>query len=520
MKPYDIEKIVLGHVLKWGEEAIRLLSDLTPDKFVYSCDGDLGGIDHQIIWEAMLDLFLNQHRSPTYAVLTSEEHVDKAYHEYLRQLVYLLDSEYIITALDMAELEKLGRIVDKDGLIYGFAIQAKNTATIIETPEYFASYVGSVDEIERWLSDQLGKFRSLATFDHVGYSHVSTGVDKVLENWERQIKGEQLVLLPVGMPTILHHHLFPVGKLAVVHGLSGSGKSTFVHQINLGTAIGLVAKGISGCVAVNSLEMQQEDLIEKFIGCLAHVDTSKFVDGCVNDNEYRELKNWAEFVAQLPIWIDDTNFQTTSALQYRSSGLHVSDAGPVRQLSSDYTELFHDTDGDSEEQRVSKVVREHFRLSRSIGASVIVISQSTADKQGTAKTYVAGPDGTRYSRGILQAADILMEVWNPVAMRQAMREFVVPNGLNDAQPWVIVQKYRKGGKPGYFPLGWVPHTTTFFDTEFDQTEGQEIIFEHMEAALEALGMGARVMPFADSPLSTVKLSSNGNGHQLVSNDFC
>ena len=46
----------------------------------------------------------------------------------------------------------------------------------------------------------------------------------------------------------------PRDQLVVITGLSGSGKSSFVFQVNLGTALGLVRYGLPGCVAINSLD--------------------------------------------------------------------------------------------------------------------------------------------------------------------------------------------------------------------------------------------------------------------------
>lgn len=499
LSPYDIERIVIGLTIRYGKEpATILMPDLTPDKFVFDVDGSFGK-DHLIIWSAICETFLEDRKPPTFLELSSN--LSENYLDYVRQLVQSLEKDYLITTYDPQQTEEYGILVDKQGVLYNFAQISKENGNITTTEDAFTRKVKTVKDIEAWVSQQLERYHNLLKLGTGGYTHISNAVEDTLENWRRMRQGEQLVILPCGIPSLIAHQLFPMGKIAVVHGLSSGGKSAFVHGVNLGTAIGMVANKIKGSVAINSMEMTQTDLVERFIGMLAHVDVSKFMGGKgeITDWEMEQLEKWGEFVAKLPVYIDDTNFLTTSALQYRASGLHASERGPVRQLSTDYGELFYDLEGDSEEQRINHVFRQQFALSRMINASILAISQSTQPQVGSAaKSYIAGPDGTRYSRGILQAADILIEVWNPQQIRASGRPFQPPEEYSDAHAWLFVQKYRKGS-PAAIPVGWNPMYASFFDMGIDQEPDNEIMFSHLEAAKEALGLGASLLPVEDSP---------------------
>lgn len=480
MRPYDIECMVIAEVLRYGEKASRLvLPQLGPDKFIFGTNGEFG-VDHCAIWGGIMDVALTQRRPPTFANVS--EYMPE-YVTALRSLMDRLEHQYHLHTFDPNDFQSRAGLVDKQGVVYNMAHVGGQLATYATDTDVFMSTTRSIKDIEQWATEQLTQFREVVSTQSSGYVHVSTVVDALKEKWDRQLAGEELLIVPCGIPAIRGANLFPQRKMSVVHGLSSSGKSTLVFTINLGTAIQLYAENIPGCVAINSLEMEQEDLVERMCAILAHVNVGKFMAGTISKPDVDKLKEWADFVAKLPIYIDDTNFITTTAMEYRASGLHVSKHGPVIQLSSDYGELFRDTEGKSEEQRVSRVFRNQFNLSRLIGASVIAISQSTPDSS-LGKSYIAGPDGTRYSKAILHAADVTAELWNPPQAEAAGRTVVAPEGFSTAHPWLFVQKFRGGEAGVAVPLGWRAETTTFFDMNMDQTPGKEIVFTHLQKALD------------------------------------
>ena len=321
--------------------------------------------------------------------------------------------------------------------------------------------------------------------DEKPYSHISTIGVRLKQKWEDFSTGKRIPIVPCGFPSLLENKLFPKGKMAVLHGLSGSGKSTFAFQVAVGTALELFGKDLPGCVAVNRLEMTAEDLVERIAAILAGVDVSKWLNNTMTPEEHARLVEWADFTSVLPIFVDDTSFLTTSLMGTQILDLHA-EQGPVVMLITDYGELFAD-DAGSEEQRMNHIFRQQFYLSREIDASVIAISQSTNNKTETGKTYIAGADGTRYSRGILQSADELVELWNPTQILDSGRLLKLDENsdLNLEHAYLFIQKFRAGSIAiNGIPLGWIPERTTFFDMSISQTMGNETIFTNLDAALK------------------------------------
>lgn len=479
MQPYDIESIVLGLVLQYGEEAARLcLPDLLPDKFVFRVDGNFGS-DHSFIWKAIRDTYLNDELPPTYLNVAARLHGQ--YANELSMLRDRVESQYRIVSFDPKQFEMLCDLVDKAGIVYNAAAQGRRLAESLADVQAFMQTVATIQDVDEWLTERLTNLRQIMSRRSTGYTNVSEVAHNVVAEWEDLFSGKKQILLHTGFPSLWKHKLFPRGKMAVVHGLSGSGKSSFVFQLALGVAIDLYQRGEKGCVAINSLEMEQGDVIEKMAGIMAQVDVTKLINQTMTRPELDRLIKWMGYVEKLPIFIDNTKFITTTEMEYRASGLHVSEHGPVHMLVTDYGELFNDKDGGNEEQRINHIFRTQFRLARLINAAVIAISQSTVDKSASGRSYIAGPDGTRGSRGVLQASDIVCELYNPAAIKASGRQdLVLPEGYSPDHAYLLLQKARKGETNEAIELGWRPTSTTFFDYDFCQgaIPGRETMFDH------------------------------------------
>jgi replicative DNA helicase len=478
MQPFDAEQLLLSHIITFGNTvAHRCLPQLTPEKFVFNTKGTFGP-DHSLLWTLIRQAYLRDNVSPVLPVLTSYCAPHEL--EYLQTLPK-------VAHLDPTLVDQLTNLVDKQGLVYNVARHGTALGESILSVEHFMQTLNGIQDIEAWATEQLNILRMNMSAKSVGYEHISEIAERVKTYWHDIYTGKVSPYIESGIPILLANHLFPAGELAVIHGQSGGGKSTFVYQVQMGTAINLFLNDLPGCVAINSLEMTATSLTERLASMLARVDLKKFKAGGCNIQEYDRLLEWIDFVAKLPIFVDDTNFLTTTAMQYRASGLHVSEHGPVIQLSSDYAELFREDDKKlTKEQRVSRVFREQFNLSRLIGASVLAISQSTVDTGVSGKSQIAGPDGLRYSRGALHAADIVAELWNPVQSKKAGRPVVLGknSSLNTAHPYLLLQKARYGDVGAAIKLGWVSQHTFFFDMSIPQSPGKEVLYTHLEDAVK------------------------------------
>jgi replicative DNA helicase len=413
---------------------------------------------------------------------------------YLQALAGQVTDRYHVYDVDEPTIRHWAEIIDKVGSAYALMAKASDIADGLSNQDRFEKEVLHIDDIDGWANTKLAAFRNTLKVSTGGLQHISVAANNVQEIWNRKRRGEQMTFLPSGMPSLIGAGFFAAGDLTVVHGLSGAGKSALVHQSDLGIAIGLRMNNIPGCVAEFSLEMPQERLTGRFAALLAGVDTSKlnYLDG-LSDEDFNRLSKWLEFVATLPVYIDQTNFLTTSAMQFATEGLHTSEWGPVRKCSADYIELFDSDKGDNKEQKLDHIIHEHLRLARVTGANVTIISQTTYS--GESKTiYPAGPGGPRYSKAIQHAADSIMEVWNPLYMKAAGMKYAQIEGVSEHHVTLFVQKCRYGSL-GSVRLNWNPECTQYTDP----LVRSDLVFDHLKEVTESInGTSAKVVAIRDT----------------------
>lgn len=482
MTPYDAECIVLGCILKFGDEAYKIVATLDHNDFIGSMSGEFGG-DHSHLWKK-----IQQTTLPYLEQVAPKLKEDMQ--TYARSLVDRLHSRYFVDELDVKRLLALKETLQRNAAAYKASLFASQMGSNIVDMTTFSDKMCGIPDVNAWINNQLVHFRDLAAPQKSDYTHVSRITGPVRENWQRMVEGEQLVILPCGMPSLVKAQLLPIHKTAVLHGLSGSGKSSFAFQYALGVAIGLVAHKTSGCVAITSLEEPKFDVMERFAAILSGIDVSRFLGGKepITPDEHRCLNQWLDVVEKLPIYIDDTNLETTSAMQFKVSGLNATKNGPVRLLITDYNGLFMDNDGDTKEQRIHNIFRNQLAISRLLGCAVLAISQSTPPPE-SGQTRIAGALGVRHSKGVGHNADIMIEMANFPEIKLSHIKVNPPQEYNDGRAHLLVEKYRKGSK-GDIPFGWHPQRTTFLDLELCRgaTPGQEPVFDHLPQALENLNM--------------------------------
>lgn len=474
MLPHEVERLVIGNVLRFGTEAARhAMPYLAPDKFVCNADGEFGS-EHHYVWEILTRLFLAEKQSPHLANAKMFQPALEQYKEYTKGL----------ESFDEDAFTFLVNKVDAQGVARQMALVGQHIAKTAHDPTALSNTTETITDIDAWAADRMSEFRQAQSIKSVGYTHISSVVAGLRERWKRIQEGEASLLLPCGMPALSSNKLFPLGRLSVIHGLSGSGKSTLAFQYALGVALHLYLYDLPGCVAINSLEMSREDLVERMAAILSGVDVSKFIGGILSEADMESLSLWAGLVEQLPLYVDDTPLISTTAMRYRGSALHMAN-GPLLLLVTDYGELFSDQNSRSEEQRVGTIFANQFAISRELGCAVLAISQSTANDSASG---IAGPDGTRYSRRILHAADALAELYNPPAMRKQGRTVKVPETLRDDCASLFVQKMRNAATGPIISLGWDAATTTFIDQTMALSTTRKV-FSHLPEAAKKAGLG-------------------------------
>lgn len=491
--PFDYEKMLLGHLLIYGSEAARyVLPNLTLDKFVYSKEGLLGGLDHQRIWQAMTLCYLQEKTEPTTANVMLGFNGNGGYHSYLTSLETQLAGYYRIREFNPRTVMHLAETVDKAGIMYTNALVSKEIGDILLSSDTFARAVAQTEDVDIWLSDYVHRITDTLRPIAKGYQHISQTVGATRDLIARVKAGEQLFLLDCGLPSLYRIGVPRTGRLMVLHGMSNSGKSTLLLQMLLGAAMGLVKHNIKGCVALNSFEEDQDSLNLSLAGILAGMNTYRFtMYGEITPDEERRLDIALDYLSTLPIYPDYTNPMTSTAIDFAASGLHSGPYGPVHMIGVDYLELVKMAreHSDNKEQILDDAIHTFFQVARRTGANVTILSQSTYSQGGASKFKIAGPEGTRWSRSIQHASDDILEIWNPVEMAKSGIVFEVPPKLNKEQPWLLKEKGRSAPKADPLPLGWEAPYRRFWDPALNPPHGpaQIVLYDNMPDLFSTAG---------------------------------
>ncbi len=196
------------------------------------------------------------------------------------------------------------------------------------------------------------------------------------------------------------------GDLVIVAARPAMGKTSLVLNVAQNAAIEEDRK-----VAIFSLEMSKEQLVQRFLCSEARVDAQKLRRGRLSAEEYQRLAAAAGHLNTAPIWIDDSPGSTV--LEMRAKARRLKSETDLDMLIIDYLQLMTGSRRtESRVQEVSDISRGLKALARELDVPVIALSQlSRAPEQRTDRRPQLSD--LRESGSIEQDADVVMFLFRP-----------------------------------------------------------------------------------------------------------
>jgi len=196
------------------------------------------------------------------------------------------------------------------------------------------------------------------------------------------------------------------GDLVVVAGRPSMGKTSWALNVAQNAAIEHEKP-----VAVFSLEMSKEQLVQRFLCAEGRVDAQKLRRGRLAPDEYQRLARAAGPLNTAPIWIDDS--ATGNVLEMKAKSRRLKAESDLGLIVVDYIQLMSGaTRSDSRVQEVSEISRGLKALARELEVPVIALSQlSRAPEQRTDRRPQLSD--LRESGAIEQDADLVMFLYRP-----------------------------------------------------------------------------------------------------------
>ncbi len=127
-------------------------------------------------------------------------------------------------------------------------------------------------------------------------------------------------------------------------------------------------------VAVFSLEMSRDQLVQRLLSSEVRIESSRLRAGRISAQEWEPLTHAISQLSQLPLYIDDTPNLTVAEMRSRCRRLQVESGGALGLVIVDYLQLMG---GDSENrvQLLSQITRGLKGLARELAVPVIALSQ-------------------------------------------------------------------------------------------------------------------------------------------------
>ena len=219
--------------------------------------------------------------------------------------------------------------------------------------------------------------------------------------------------------------------LIVLAARPSMGKTAFA--LNIAQNVGLRAKKP---VAIFSLEMPKEQLIQRMLCSEAEVDSQKLKTGNMQSKDWEKLTNAMNLFADAPIYIDDSAGATVMDIRAKCRRLAMEEKD-LGLVVIDYLQLMEGSGSkDDRNQQISGISRGLKMLARELRVPVIALSQlSRAVEQRTDKRPMLSD--LRESGAIEQDADIVMFIYRDEYYNKEDTE-------NRGKAEVIISKHRNG----------------------------------------------------------------------------
>lgn len=423
----DAEQSVLGAILLDREAIYKAMKILQPEDFYRE--------GHKIIYETML--LLNESGSPVDLITVSEQLRQQGDLEKVGGVAYIASlAEMVPTA---ANIEYYARIVEEKSLLRTLIHLSTRIAGMGyeegEEPEKL------IAEAERMIME-LGSrkvataFYSikdvlLDTFDHLTFLYENrgkvTGVPTSYDDLDRICCGLQPsdFIILAGRPSM--------GKTAL--GICIGYSAALKHNVP---------------VAVFSLEMSREQLVQRILSAEAKVDQQRLRTGALAEEDWQLLHETKGKLAKAPIYIDDT--AAISMRQVRAKAKQLKAEKGLGLIVIDYLQLMQGSRrSENRQQEISEISRSLKGLAKELNIPVLALAQlSRSVEQRPNKRPIMSD--LRESGSLEQDADLVMFIYRD--------EYYNPDSEKKGIAEIIISKHRNG-PVGTVELGFLKEFTKF-----------------------------------------------------------
>ena len=432
--PHDIEaeQAVIGSMLTDKDAVVSAIEVLKEDDFYRA--------DNKAIYSAILNLY--NRAEPIDIITVKAELETMGKFEQVGGLEYLaeLPEKVPTTANSM----KYIKIVEEKSTLRNL-IKTAN-----EIIELGYDLTEDVDDIMEGAEKKI--FNIMQNKNQKGYSAMKDVLVESFTKLEELYNRKQHITgVPSGFTDLDYRTAgFHGSDLILIAASPAMGKSAFA--LNIATNAAVKAKIP---VAIFSLEMSKEQMVNRILCSEAMVDSNKVRTGKLEEDDWTKLAETIGPLSEAEIYIDDT--PGISVMEIRAKCRKLKLEKNIGMVVIDYLQLVQGSNkrNGSREQEISEISRSLKILAKELNVPVIALSQlSRAVEQRPDHRPMLSD--LRESGAIEQDADIVMFLYRDDYYNEDSEK----KGIAE----VIIAKHR-GGSTGTVDLLWLGSYTKFVDLE-------------------------------------------------------
>ena len=429
----DAEQAVLGSMLTDSDAVMSAVEVLKPEAFYRE--------DNRTIYQAILNLY---NKSEPIDIITLKDEL-----ETMGKFEQIGGFEYLASLPDKvpttANVQKYIKIVEEK------SISRSLIKTANEIIDLGYSQTEDIEDIMNGAEKKI--FDIMQSKNNKSYTPIKDVLVESFTNLEKLYNQKQHV---TGVPTQFYDL---DDKTAGLHGSElilvaarpAMGKTAFA--LNIATNAALRA---NVPVAIFSLEMSKDQLVNRILCSEAMVDSNKVRTGKLDEEDWGKLAEAIGPLSEAGIYIDDT--PGISIMEIRTKCRKLKLEKNIGLVVIDYLQLIVGSNrrsGGSREQEISEISRSLKILAKELNVPVIALSQlSRAVEQR--EDHRPMLSDLRESGAIEQDADIVMFLYRDDYYNKESAEKDIAE--------VIIAKQR-AGSTGTVKLYWMGNYTKFVNIE-------------------------------------------------------
>lgn len=379
----EAEQSVLGSVFLQPESLIDAMEYLTPADFYHHAN--------QIIFQAMINL---NDQNLAIDVVTMRNELESHHQlEDIGGIGYL--SDLAMATPTARNISYYAKIVEEKSMLRNLIGAANHIIKDSYQQDDDAATI--LDDAERQIMD-VGQNRN-----RNGFKQISDVLTESLANIDALTQNDSTVTgLSTGYADLdkITAGLHP-DELLILAARPGVGKTAFALNIaqNIGT------RNEDTSIAIFSLEMGAEQLVNRMVCAEGSIDAGHLRTGQLNDAEWQQLVVAMASLAKAKIYIDDTPGVKMAEIRAKCRRLQQEQKN-LGLIVIDYLQLIEGSGQENRQQEVSVISRQLKKLAKELHVPVIALSQlSRGVEQRQDKRPVLSD--IRESGSIEQDADIV-----------------------------------------------------------------------------------------------------------------